>query len=341
MKRELRNAVVVITGASSGIGRATARAFAEEGAAVVLAARNELPLRALASECEAMEVPVLVVPTDVTDEQAVDRLARAALDRFGRIDVWVNNAAVMLYGRFEDIPPEAFRRVLETNVFGYVNGARAAFRAFREQGTGVLINNASAYASMGAPYLSPYVASKYAVRGLSDSLRQEVQGEDIEVVTVLPASIDTPLFQHAANFTGRAVQPIKPIYRPEQVASTIVRCARQPCREAFVGSAGRTMRALRTLAPSIFEKVNARLVEQQNFADEPVGPSEGNLREPQAPASTTGGWRDGRDSNGRAGRIALAGLLVGAPASLGLWAWRRWRRGRLDGWWRGLRESLP
>jgi short-subunit dehydrogenase len=340
MKRELRNAVVVITGASSGIGRATARAFAEEGASLVLAARNELPLRALASECEAMDAAVLVVPTDVSDERAVELLARVALDRFGRIDVWVNNAAVMLYGRFEDTPPEAFRRVFETNVFGYANGARAALRAFREQGTGVLINNASAYAAVGAPYLSSYVASKFAVRGLSDSLRQEVQGEDIDVVTVLPASVDTPLFQHAANFTGRAIQPLKPIYRPEQVARTIVRCARRPRREAYVGTAGRTMGALRSLAPALFEKMNARLVEEENFGAEAVAPSEGNLREPQAPASTTGGWRDGNESNGRAGKLALAGLLISAPASLGWWAWRRWRRTRLEGYWKTLREAF-
>jgi short-subunit dehydrogenase len=335
MKRELKNAVVVITGASSGIGRATARAFAEEGSSLVLAARSEEPLRALASECEAMDVAVLVAPTDVTDEAAVDRLARRALERFGRIDVWVNNAAVMMYGRFDEVPPQAFRRVIETNVFGYVHGARAAFRAFREQGTGVLINNGSAYAAMGAPFMSSYVASKFAVRGLSDSLRQEVQGEDIDVVTILPAAVDTPLYYHAANFTGRGVKPLEPIYRPEQVARTIVRCARQPRREAFVGNAGRMMRALRSLSPALFERLNARLVREQNFTEEPTPPSDGNLHASQAPASTTGGWRDGQGN--RAGKWALAGLLIGAPASLGWLGLRRWRssRGRLAALWRG------
>src|SRR5207247_9310859 len=136
-------------------------------------------------------------------------LARRRIETFGHIDGWVNNAAVTLFGRFEEIPADAFRRVIETNFFGYVHGARAALRCFREQGGGVLVNNASGYAAMGAPYLSAYVASKFAVRGLSDSLRQEaaLDGLGVDIVTVLPAAIDTPLYQHAAHFVGRQARP--------------------------------------------------------------------------------------------------------------------------------------
>jgi short-subunit dehydrogenase len=331
MRRRLREAVVVITGASSGIGRAAALEFARKGSTVVLAARNEAALKELAGECEALGVTALAVPTDTADQRSVDELAQRAMNTFGRIDVWVNNAAVMLFGRFEDIPADSFRQVMETNFFGYVNGARAALRCFRQQeGGGVLVNNASGYASMGAPYVSPYVASKFAVRGLSDSLRQELMlngHRRIQVVTVLPAAIDTPLFQHAANFTGRTVMPMKPVYPPERVARTIVSVARRPEREAFVGHSARFGTVLRTLAPALFERLNARQVERTSFSPEPAVPSEGNLRRPLPPEAVTGGWRPA--TRARVRNLLVASALVGAPAWLGWLGWQRRRIGRV------------
>ena len=320
MPRRIEDSVVVITGASSGIGRATARAFARRGASVVLAARREALLREVAEECERAGGRALAVPTDVTDEAAVEALARRAVEEFGRIDVWVNNAGVTLYARFDEAPPRTYDRVIETNLFGSIYGARAALRRFREQGSGVLVNNASVFASMGAPYASAYIASKHAVRALGECLRQELRdADDIHVSTILPASIDTPFFQHAANYTGRALKPLRPVIDVERVAEAIVGLAERPRRERVVGQSGRMLRLGRA-APWLQERMVARQVELDHFQDAPAPPTDGNVLEPMpAGAGASGGWQtDGRRSvNIR--RLVLAGGAVGVLAGL----WRR------------------
>ena len=280
MARDLSKSVVVVTGASSGIGRATAFAFASAGAAVVLAARREAPLRTAAAECERRGGRALAVPTDMRDEAAVQRLADAAAERFGGIDVWINNAGVTLMGRFEDAPSDLWREVLEVNLFGYANGARAAIPHLRARGGGAIVNVGSVNSRVGAPYASAYVASKFAVRGFAECLRDELRGTGIDVSTVLPASIDTPLFQHAANFAGRPVKPLRPVLRPERVAAAIVRCAKRPRREVVVGFSGRQLIAVHDLALPLFERVMSRNVEREHFLQRPAEPSPGNLPEP-------------------------------------------------------------
>src|SRR5437773_4760580 len=245
--RHLDNLSVVITGASSGIGRATAYAFAEKGALLTLAGRNECRLSEVARDCQRLGAKVLTVPTDVTSEVAVQQLVQAAVENFRHLDVWVNNAAVTLFGRLEETPMEDFRRVIETNLLGYVHGARATLPYFRKQGGGVLINVASIAAKVGQPYTSAYVTSKHAVRALGMCLRQEnANDKDIHICTVMPASIDTPIFQHAANYTGRAIRPIPPVYKAELVARTIVRLTVHPRREVVVGRSGRLLNLLNT-----------------------------------------------------------------------------------------------
>src|SRR5919202_1400813 len=173
MPRELSQSVVVVTGASSGIGRATALAFARAGASVVLTARRVAPLQAAAAECERLGSGALAVPADVRDAAALERVAAEAQARFRGLDVWVNNAGVTLLGRFEDAPGDLWREVLETNFFGAVNGARVALPHLRRRGGGTLINVGSVNSRVGAPYASAYVASKFAIRGFAECQRDE------------------------------------------------------------------------------------------------------------------------------------------------------------------------
>lgn len=314
----------MITGASSGIGRATAEAFARRGSTLVLAARREAALHEAARRCEELGGRAMAVATDVADEAAVKDLARRAVEQFGRIDVWVNNAAVSLFSRFEEAPMDSYRRVIETNLFGYVHGARAALPYFREQGSGILINVASVFGLMGAPYVSAYVASKFAIRGLSECLREELLDvPDMHVCTVMPASIDTPIFHQAANYTGRAVKPLRPVYEPERVAEAICACAERPEREIIVGHAGLVLGLMRALSPSLYERLAARQVETDHFQDVSSPPTDGNLFRPM-PEHTgiRGGWNPARRrrpaSNGR--RTAMmVGLALLIPA-VAAWA---------------------
>lgn len=311
----MQHPVVVITGASSGIGRAAARAFAREGARVVLAARRENVLHETARECRRLgAASTLVVPTDVSQAQAVDALAARAFSEFGCIDVWINNAAVLMLGRVEDAPLASFERVMAVNFYGYLHGARAALRYFRHQRAGILINTASILGFVGWPYAGAYVASKYAVRGLSECLREEVRDvPGIHVCTVMPATMDTPIFQRAANYTPHIPRAVPPVYDPARVARAMVRLSRRPARETIVGEFGWFVRAARTLAPGVTERVIAWLAPKLQFdrstARDSDLPAEGNAFTPTYDGySVTGGWR-----RPRAGVIAISAVVgIGA-----------------------------
>jgi short-subunit dehydrogenase len=322
MSVKLRDAVVVITGASSGIGRATALKFAREGATVVVVARREHALRGLAQACEQVGGRALAIPCDVTDEAAVKHVAREAIEHFGRIDVWVNNAAVTAFGRFEEMPSDVFRQVVETNFFGYVYGARAVLPIFREQGDGNLINVSSMVGNAGTPYISAYSATKAAILAFAESIRMELRdAPGIHVCSVLPASIDTPLFQHAANYTGRAPKALNPVYDADVVADAIVEVAQHPKRERVAGNAGRMLTASHLLAPGLYERIAPKQVERDHFLDKHAEPTTGNLFEPMPQwTSVSGGWKANGGSSGRRKAVlglglasAVAGWLVVRP----------------------------
>ncbi|TDH60333.1 SDR family oxidoreductase [Dankookia rubra] len=303
--------VVVITGASSGIGRATALAFAERGDIVVLAARREGMLADAARDCEAAGGTALAVPTDVTEEAAVEALGRAALAHFGRIDVWFNNAGVGAFGRLDAIPTEAWKRVIEVNLYGYLHGARVAMRQFRAQGHGLLVQNASIVGRTAKPDSTPYATSKFAIRGFSEALRQEVLDQPgIQVCTVLPSVIDTPFFQHAANFSGRRVQAPPPVYDAADVADAVVGLLDQPQAEVIVGGFGRIAAAQDRLVPAVATWFTGRALHTGFLSAEPSGDSPGALFAPAPDEhAVDGGWSEAAGLGG-APLAAMANLAA-------------------------------
>ncbi|MEX5272234.1 SDR family NAD(P)-dependent oxidoreductase [Kocuria sabuli] len=309
--------MVVITGASSGIGRVTAHFFARDGARLVLAARDDGSLREVAAECAEHGAAVLTVPTDVSEESQVEALVRSAHEAFGRIDVCVAGASVYSYGTFEQTPPEVFRRIIETNLFGVIHTARAVLPHFRTQGHGTLIVIGSVYSKITSPYVSPYVTSKWGLLGFTEVLRQELRGDnDIHVCAVLPATIDTPIYQHAGNYTGKPVHPLPPVVSPHRVARTIVGLTHRPRRVSVVGRAQGALIPVHGLFPGLYDRCINPVMDVLALRGGTAPASEGTVFVPEPTANRVdGGWRS----------TPLRALGV-AGAVLAGWALARRRR---------------
>ena len=313
-------AVVVITGASSGNGRAAALEFAAAGASLVLCGRRQHLLDEVAEACRALGGDAVARVADVGDEAQVQALADEALRRWGALDVWINNASVLQYGRFEETPAEVVEQLVRTNLVGCFNGSRTALRHFRRQGRGVLINTTSVLGVVGHPFTAAYVATKFAIRGFTQSLRQELQDAPaIHVCAVLPAAIDTPIYRRAANYLGHAIQPIRPIYPPRTVARAMLDLARRPRRQRYAGGFATLVALGAAIAPGLTERLIRPAYQLMERRGDALAPTPGNVLAPVSDGyRSNGGWRrrygPSADSRVMLGALALVGFGLLAAA---------------------------
>jgi NAD(P)-dependent dehydrogenase (short-subunit alcohol dehydrogenase family) len=257
MPRALAQQVVVITGASSGLGRETALQLAQHGATMVVAARNRGALDSLCAEVERLGGTGTAVVTDVSEWSEVEALARQAVDAHGRIDTWINCAAVSLYGTVREVEVGEIDRVLDVILRGQVYGMKAALAVMQPAGTGTILNVASALGVRSVPLQSAYCAAKAGIRGFAQSLRMELEHEQIpvSVCTVLPSSINTPLFDHARSRIGVKPKPVPPIYEPSVVAGALLALAQRPQDEVVVGGGGKMLTLVERFAPRLADQL--------------------------------------------------------------------------------------
>ena len=320
----LKEQVVVLVGASSGIGRVTAKQFAAAGARVVVAARSEEGLASLVDEIVADGGKAVMQVTDTTDPSAVDALAAFATQAYGKIDTWVHLAGVGIHAEWEQTTVDEFRKLLDINVIGMFNGLKSAVPALRRQG-GAFIGLGSVESDMAFPFQAAYGTTKHAVLGLLDSVRVELihKKEPISVTTIKPAAIDTPFFERAKAKLGVQGAAPPPVYRPEDVARAILYAAEYPSRDLYVGGSGRFFAALNAIAPNVVDKLVAATQWNVQKTDEPKGEDAPSGIDGAAPMYDRdyGKWH-GRPSvytwirTNPKTTLALAAAAVGATAAV-------------------------
>ncbi len=261
--KPLHRQVVVVTGASSGIGLSTARKAADAGACVVLSARNGEAITRICDDLTRRGARAVGVTADVGQFEDVERLGRIAVESFGRIDTWVNNAGVSIYGRLTQVPHEDHRRLFETNFWGVVHGSEVAIAHMRHSG-GALINIGSTLSDLAVPLQGMYSASKHAVQGYTDALRMELEHDrvPISVSLIKPAAVATLYTEHARSYTGFAPRNPPPHYAPSVVADAVLHCALRPTRHVFVGGAAKALSLGGRLIPRLMDKILERTMFQ-------------------------------------------------------------------------------
>ncbi len=319
--------IVVITGATSGVGRATARRFAETGANVALLARGEEALEGAAKDVESLGGTPLPIPTDVAEAGQVEVAAGQAERELGPIDVWVNNAMTTVFAQVKDIAPEEFRRVMDVNYLGTVNGTQAALRRFLPRDRGCIVQVGSALAYRSIPLQAAYCASKHAVEGFTQSLRCELlhQKSKVRLSIVHLPGLNTPQFDHCESKMPNTAQPVPPIYQPEVAAEAVFWAAHHARREVWVGGSTVGTIMANRLAPGLLDRYLARTNYEAQQSDEPEDPTRrGNLWEP-APGDPGAHGRFDRKAHPRSAQLwaathraalATAGAGLAAAAAL-------------------------
>ncbi|WP_019140114.1 SDR family oxidoreductase [Noviherbaspirillum massiliense] len=294
--KKIADQVMVITGATSGIGLTTARKAARRGTRLVLVARNEDALRQLAGELTSEGCKALYVAADVGKEEDVRRVAETAIREFGGFDTWVNNAGVSIFGRMEDVSLEDQRRLIDTNFWGVVHGSLLAAKHLKEKG-GAIINIGSEVSDRAVPLQGIYSASKHAVKGFTDSLRVELEAENapVSVTLIKPASIDTMFVPHAKNYMQVEPQLPPPVYAPEVVADAILHAAAHPMRDIYVGGVAKLTASGAYHLPRLIDSYMKRFAFKQQQSDKPAQDRERNsLYRPVGDGLRQRQGRDGR-----------------------------------------------
>lgn len=287
--KPLNQQVIVITGASSGIGLATAKLAAERGAKLVLIARSAETLRKLVAQIADGGGEAIFVVADVADRKKMLGAAQETINRFGRIDTWINNAGVSIYGRLDEVSDADSRRLFETNFWGVVNGSLAALPHLSARG-GALINVGSEVSEAISPLLGIYSASKHAVKGFTDALRVEIEEFDkapVSITLIQPTAVNTPFPQHARNYMNREPKLPPPVIEPEQVAEAILKAATEGGRDVKVGAMAVINTTMSKLMPSLGDKMSAKRGSSQQEDIPPLHP-QGTLYEPGESGSSHG-----------------------------------------------------
>jgi NAD(P)-dependent dehydrogenase (short-subunit alcohol dehydrogenase family) len=289
--KRLEDQVIVITGASSGIGLATAKMAGERGARVVLAARDSEGLNAARVEIEGAGGRAVTVVADVSSLEDVRTIARTATEAFGGFDTWVNNAGLSIYGPIEEVPVADARRLFDVNYWGVVHGSLTAIGSLKDHG-GALINLGSTVSDRAIPLQGHYSASKHAVKAFTDTLRMEVEkeGAPVSVTLIKPGAIDTPFPEHARNYMEAEPKHPAPVYDPSVVAEAILFCAEHPRRDLIVGGGGKMTSAMDN-APRVGDRyMRATMFDQQKMNKPSRRHREDSLYEPQGGGRERGNY---------------------------------------------------
>lgn len=304
---------MVITGASSGIGLATARAAAKKGAKLIIASRDEKELAKIEDQINSEGGQAAYVVADVGQQEEMEALADAAIANYGRLDTWVNNAGISIYGRLEEVSDADNRRMFDTNFWGVVYGSLAAAKHMKNKG-GAIINLGSELSDMAIPIQGMYSASKHAVKGFTDALRMELEEEEagISVTLIKPSAINTPYPEHAKNYTDREATLPPPVYAPEEVANAILHAATYQERDIMVGSGGKIMSSTNKAAPGFMDWLNEKLMPKQQFKDRPALSRDGSLHRHGEDGKVHGNYEGHEQKKSYYTRATMKPLLTGA-----------------------------